>query len=142
MTRAEFELLRNLPDKRIVADIVFQQSKATSPNLAFENVPVENALGLEVLLNGTFKPGLPSVTYNFHIKSAGGPVCRVCVNGTTHGNAGRTHKHDLRHESDPRNNLPTAAPRPDLENKTAREVWATLMAQANIQHTGTFTDPE
>jgi hypothetical protein len=139
MTRAEFELLRNLPNKRIVADIVFQQSKATSPNLTFENVPVENSLGLEVLLNGTFKPDLPSVTYNFHIKTAGG---RVCVNGANHGNAGRTHKHELWHESDPRNNLPTAAPRPDLEHNTAREVWVTLMAQASIQHTGDFTDPE
>lgn len=142
MTRAEFELLRNLPDKRIAADIAFQQSKATSPNLTFENVPVENSLGLEVLVNGTFKPNLPCVTYNFHIKTAGGPVCRVCVNGTKHGNAGRTHKHDLRHESDPRNNLPTAVARPDFQNKTAREVWATLITQANIQHTGTFTDPE
>ena len=141
MTRAEFEQLRNLPGKRIAADIAFQPSKATSPNLTFENVAVENSLNWEVLLNGTFKPDLPAVTYNFHIKTAGGAVCRVCVNGTKHGSAGRTHKHDLQHESDPRNNLPVDVARPDLVGKTAREVWATLMQQANIQHTGNFTDP-
>lgn len=142
MTRAEFEQLRNLPGKRIAADIIFQQSKATSPNLTFENVLVENSLNWEVVVNGTFKPDLPSVTYNFHIKSAGGGVCRVCVNGMKHGDAGRTHKHDLQHESDPRNNLPNAVPRPDLEGRTARDVWEALLQQANIEHTGAFTNPE
>jgi hypothetical protein len=141
MTRSEFEQLRDLPGKRITADIVFQRSRVTSPNLTFENVVVENSLNWEVLLNGTFKPDLPSVTYNFYIKSVGGAICRVCVNGMSHLNAGRTHKHDLQHESDPRNNLPVAVSRPDLVGKTAREVWAMLMQQANIQHTGGFIDP-
>jgi hypothetical protein len=112
MTRAEFELLRNLPGKRIVAKIEFLQSNQLRPNLTFENVKVENELAMDVVLNGTFKPDLPSVTYNFHVNSAGGPVCRVCVNGAVHPGAGRTHKHELRQERDPSRNLPAAVPAP------------------------------
>ena len=65
----------------------------------------------------------------------------MCVNGTIHPNAGRTHKHDLRKDSDPRNNLPTAIERPDLAGKSIKEVWDILLQQANITHTGTFNEP-
>jgi hypothetical protein len=102
---------------------------------------VENALNYDLVLNGTYKPDIPAITFNFVLRGVG-PVCRVCVNGTLHPPAGRTHKHDLRKESDPRNNLPTAVARPDLENRaTVKEVWDILLQQANITHTGTFNEP-
>ena len=53
MNRQEFEQLRDLPGKRITADIEFIANKATSPNLTFERIKVENELGLDVFVNGT-----------------------------------------------------------------------------------------
>jgi hypothetical protein len=141
MNRNEFEALRNLPGKQISADIRFELKQATSPNLTFEDVVVNNSLNYEVVLNGTFKPDIPSVTFNFVVRGIG-PICRVCVNGTLHPGAGRTHKHDLRRDGDPRTNLPTAVARPDLVGKTSKEVWDTLLLQASIVHTGTFYEPE
>ena len=141
MNRSEFETLRNLPGKRVTLDIEFESRQATSPNLTFEGVQVENELGYEVVLNGTYKPDIPSVTFNFVLRGTG-PICRVDVNGTLHGPAGRTHKHDLRNETDPRNNLPDAVARPDLTGRTVEEIWNTLLTQAGIEHTGRFTSPD
>jgi len=82
-----------------------------------------------------------SVTFNFVCPEAGGPICRVDVRGSPHKQAGRTHKHDLHQPGEPRNNLPTAHARPDLEALTPQQVWTHLCTRANIQHTGTFADP-
>ena len=140
MTHAEFQQLRDLPEKIVVADIEFKFDKDGRPNMIFRDVAVLNSLGWEVSLNGTYKPDIPAVSFNFSVHGIG-PICRVDVNGTIHGSAGRTHKHDLRREEDARRNLPTAVARPDLEGKTAREVWEDLCQRANIQHTGRFIDP-
>jgi hypothetical protein len=139
MDRAEFETLRDLPHKQVVDDITFTPKNATT--LVFQDVPVANALGLDLVLNGSFKPDIPAVKYNFSIKGVG-PICRVDVNGSIHGTEGRTHKHDLQTDSCPRKNLPTAKARPDLERLTALQVWQKVCAMANIQHTGRFEEPE
>lgn len=139
-TPAEFHQLRNLPGKIIAADIEFKAGKDFRPNQTFEGINILNSLGWEVTLNGTYKPDIPAVTFNFSIRGIG-PICRVDVNGTTHGAAGRTHKHDLRRDEDPRRNLPSATARPDLVGKTPREVWEDLCQRAGIQHTGRFIDP-
>lgn len=140
MTQAEFRELRKLPDKEIHADIVFRRSSKTAPNLSFTGVPVSNALDIDVRLNGTYKPDIPSVTFNFVVAGVG-PICRIDANGSLHGPAGRTHKHELRQESDPSNSLPDPRERPDLRGKTAREIWDILCMQARITHTGAFVDP-
>ncbi len=141
MNRQEFEQLRDLPAKKIAADIIWTAPRDGRPNLIFEQVELENDLGLDVVVNGTFKPDIPSVTFNFVLRGVG-PICRVDVNGTIHGDAGRTHKHDLRRDTDPRNNLPTAVARADLDGKAAREVWEDLCERAKIAHAGQFTDPQ
>jgi hypothetical protein len=141
MNRNEFEALRNLPDKRIAGDIRIESKQATSPNLTFEDVVLENSLNYDVVLNGTYKPDIPSVTFNFVLRGVG-PICRLCVNGPIHPGAGRTHKHDLRQDSDPRNNLPIAVARTELDGSSAREIWEDLMRQAKIEHTSTFHDPD
>jgi len=141
MNRREFEQLRDLPDKRVSADIVWTAPRDGKPNLIFEQVELENSLGLDVVIIGTFKPDIPSVTFNFVLRGVG-PICRVDVNGTIHGDAGRTHKHDLRRETDPRNSVPTAVARADLEGKSARGVWNDLCERAKIEHAGTFSDPQ
>lgn len=140
MDRAQFEALRNLPGKKISADIQFTPSRETSPNLTFAKIKVDNSLGWDIELNGTYKPGVPSVTFNF-VAIGVGPVCRIDVNGQEHKPAGRTHKHDLRQASDPKGNLPLAVPRLDLVDKSPVEIWRILCTQANINHTGSFLDP-
>jgi hypothetical protein len=112
MNRREFEQLRDLPDKEIRADIEFRRVTGAGPNLIFDGVPLENSLEWDVLLNGTYKPDIPAATFNFVVRGVG-PVCRLDVNGTRHGQAGRIHKHDVTDEHDPRRNLPTVVARPD-----------------------------
>lgn len=141
MNRQEFEQLRDLPGKRIAADIAFVASKATSPNLTFDNIKVENDLGLDVYVNGTYKSEIPAFTFNFRVGQLG-PICRVSVNNMHHKNVGRTHKNDLKDESDPRQNLPFAIARQDLEGKSVRQVWEILCRQARIEHTGAFLAPD
>lgn len=140
MTRREFESLRDLPDKTIDADIQFGLVGECAPVLTFENVKVRNSLDLDLRLNGKYNPYLPSITFNFRILDVGA-ICRVDVNGTSHKGV-RTHKHALWQEEDPRLNLPSAIPRPDLENKKAKEVWDILCREAKILHRGRFLDPE
>src|SRR3972149_11518740 len=113
MNRAEFEQLRNLPKKRIVAYIEFVAAKNTVPNLVFEGIAVENDLGWEGLLNGTYRADVPSISFNFVVGGTG-PICRLEVNGPLHPGPGSTHKHELRREDDPRQNLPRPTSRPDL----------------------------
>ena len=140
MTRQEFVALRDLPGKMINADIVWRSERGTRPNKVFNKIPVVNSLGHVVWLNGTYKPNLHAVTYNFVLEGVGA-ICRIDTNGTLHADAGRTHKHDLQQPDDPDRNLPAAVVRLDLENKSAREVWRVLCSQANIVHRGTFADP-
>jgi hypothetical protein len=140
VNRKEFETLRDIPDKRIVEDVIFGVTEPTSPVMSFDNVKVENSLGIELRLNGKFNPLLPSVVFNFRVRGVG-PICRVDVNGTMHKGS-RTHKHALANEDDPRQNLPTdVTPRPDLNGKSPREIWQILLRQANIERVGRFVDP-
>ncbi|MGH8500005.1 MAG: hypothetical protein ACREEM_26330 [Blastocatellia bacterium] len=139
MTKSEFEFLRDLSGKEIKDDIVFRTKNATT--LSFDEVPVLNSLGLDLAVNGSFVPDIPAVKFNFYVRGIG-PICRVEVNSTIHGQAGRTHKHALQTESCPRRNLPHADARPDLENKTAKEVWEIVCKQAKISHIGIFNDPK
>jgi hypothetical protein len=141
MNRQEFEHLRALPGKRITADLSWSSPRDGKPNWIFDEVVVENSADLDVVLNGTYKPNIPAVTFNFVLRGVG-PICRIDVNGTIHGNAGRTHKHDLRRETCPRDNLPNASSRSDLDGKTAREIWNELCELAHIEHAGKFQDPE
>jgi hypothetical protein len=64
MNRGEFESLRDLPRKAITVDIRFLESAGSLPNLVFDNVAVENSLGYDIVLNGTFKPRLKAVTHS------------------------------------------------------------------------------
>jgi hypothetical protein len=140
MDRQEFVALRDLADKTIEGDIAFLSHPASGPNLIFGDVEVQNSMELDVVLNGTYRPQIPSVTFNFSVRGVG-PICRVCVNGAKHRDAGRTHKHDLRKDSCPRQNLPVAVARPDLEDLKPSEVWEKIRSDAQITHNGTFADP-
>lgn len=140
MNRAEFEQLRDLPGKTIAGDIRYLPRADASPALTFDRVAVENELGWQVLLNGRYLPATGHFCFNFVVKQVG-PICRVCVNGPEHPGAGRTHKHDLQVEADPRRNLPSAVARPDLAHSTPAQVWAELCRVARINHAGAFECP-
>jgi hypothetical protein len=143
MNRNQFLELRNLPGKTIASDIEFIPHKFSTSSLIFEQVEVSNSLGYELILNGSFVPAIPAIKFNFSIKSAGGSICRIEINGKLHREAGRTHKHDLRTENCPRKNLPFADARSDLDlsKQSASEIWAIICKEANIIHTGVFKDP-
>jgi hypothetical protein len=141
MNRADFLQLRDLPGKQISEDISFEESEDLRPNLEFRNVRIQNALGLDVRLNGTYRPGIPAVTLNVAVRGVG-PICRIDVNGTIHEKLGRTHKHALRRESCPRKNLPFAERREDLESLSVRDIWERFCEEAGIVHSGDFNDPE
>jgi hypothetical protein len=110
------------------------------PSLVFRNIRVFNAMNLGVFLNGTFKPRLNAITYNF-VLSGTGPICRIDVNSTIHGEAGRTHKHELESETDPLYNLPKAMIIRDLGEPTPLAVWKRVCTGANIEHRGRFVEP-
>jgi hypothetical protein len=141
MNRQEFQQIRDLPEKKISVDIVWSAPRDSKPNIIFEQVPVENSLQWDIILNGTFKREIPSCTFNFVLRGTG-PICRVEVNATIHEDVGRNHKHELRKDTDPRNNLPSAIRRDDLVGKSAREIFEVLCKEANIIHTGQFQNPE
>ena len=139
MDRSTFEHLRDLPDKEILDDIIFK--KENTKTLSFDNIKVHNAMGVDLILNGKYKPHIPSIRFNFYIRGIG-PICRVEVNSSIHRESGRTHKHSLQKENFPRLNLPFARPRGDLKEKPIRQIWEIICQQSNIKHQGIFVDPD
>jgi len=143
MDRNEFEHIRDLHGKRIDVDIRFEQNTSISAVQTFKNVPIWNEPGHPLFINGLYNPKHKTVVYNIRVDGLG-PICRVCVNGVEHGNAGRTHKHSFVTEECARtDNLGSdVVVRNDLEGKTAREVFRDFCARAHIKHAGTFYDPQ
>lgn len=141
MNRAEFEVLRDIPEKVISGDIRFARRSATAPALIADGIVIDNAQGVVLKLNIAFNPETGSKTFNVHIPGLG-PICRLDVDGTAHGDAGRSHKHSLKSERCPDRNLPDGVvPREDLSGRTLSQVFAEFCRIANIIHTGTFTVP-
>lgn len=141
MDRPAFLRLLALPGKRIDQDLVFEEVENKGPNKVLRPVDVFNTGGFKVRLEGHYHPLYQSITFNFVCAEAGGPICRLDVRGQNHKEAGRTHKHDLHREQDPRNNLPAAHARDDLAEMAPVDIWRDLCTRAHIQHTGRFFDP-
>ena len=143
MDRYAFEYIRDLHGKKIETDIRFERDTAIASVLTFKNVRIWNEPDHVLFLNGTYKPRLKTIIYNVRVEGLG-PICRVCVNGVEHGNAGRTHKHSLLTEECARieNLARDVVARPDLEGLTAREVFRDFCVRSRILHTGIFHDPE
>jgi len=139
MNRLTFEKLRDLPDKEIRDDILFK--KENTNTLIFDNIRVYNSMGIDLLINGTYKPNIPSIKFNFYVRGTG-HICRVEVNSTIHKENGRTHKHSLQKESCPRRNLPYTEPRYDLKDKSVKQVWEIICSQSEINHNGVFVEPD
>jgi hypothetical protein len=142
MNRTEFEALRDLPGKAILADIAFVRGRVTSPLLVVENVSIQNTHDVDVRLNITYNPEVGSVSFNVHVSGVG-PICRLDIDGPPHRPAGRCHKHALKTERCPDRNLPDdVQDRPDLSGRPVRVLFVAFCEMANITHQGTFTPPD
>ena len=92
MNRAEFEMLRDLPGKVIRGDIKFSRKQALAPRLVAEDLVSENTAGVELRMAVHSNPATTAKTINVHVPGTG-PICRLDIDGTVHGAAGRSHKH-------------------------------------------------
>lgn len=141
MNRRDFEALRDVPDKRIVVDIRLGPKQATQPLLTMDRIEIENSQGVQIWMNINFNPESGAKGINVTLVGEG-PICRLDVDGSVHGAAGRSHKHSVQDEmSISRSLRDGVVPRPDLGGKTLREVFDSFCAAANIAHVGTFYDP-
>jgi hypothetical protein len=143
MNRSEFEALRNLSDKVIRGDIVFSAGRKTAPLLIAEDIHIENSHGVDARLTIQYNPEVGSITFNVHVVGVG-PICRLDVRGKPHRPAGRSHKHALKTERCPDRNLPDdVLDRPELLEKTTKELFEEFCALGHINHTdGAFRAPD
>ena len=80
-------------------------------------------------------------TVNVYVPGIG-PICRLDVDGTRHGGAGRSHKHALATERCPDRNLPgNVVSRVDLSGRSIREVFDELCRLGSIHFEGAFHGP-
>ncbi len=142
MIRTEFESLRDMPNKIIRQDIRFVRRNALRPALEDDGIEIANTHGSDLRMNLCFNPETDSKTVNVYIKGIGA-ICRLDVDGTKHGDAGRSHKHALQNERCPDRNLPDdVICRDDLSGKSMREVFDEFCTIASISFDGTFYEPE
>jgi len=141
MDRDEFENLRNLPDKKIVDDIKFVEKPFRKPAMYCSDVRIHHTGEAGLKLDMTYNPAADSI--NINVTSMGeGPICRLDVRSNKHGDAGRTHKHELTTNKDIANNLPNAQAMPNtIEAMTPQQAFLEFCRLANIVFEGDFIDP-
>ena len=143
MTRTEYDVFHRSPRKRIVADIQFAPRPQHPSVLCAGPLAIENPLNLDAALEIHYNPDVGSKVFTIISRSAGGPICRLCVDGTAHHPHGRSHKHRLGSPECPRQNLRTyVEDRPDLSGKSIEELFGIFCQLASITHEGGFAPPE
>ena len=143
MTREEFEALRSLPNKRIQRDIKFSRKQGTSPAFTADDIPIENSLGLDARLYLGYNPENGYKKINVAVKSAGGAICRLEVDGPTHPGVGRDHKHSLLRETCPARGMQAdVVARPELAGKGPEEVFRIFCEDAKIEFDKAFVLPQ
>ena len=140
MDRAEFEALRDLPDKVIEEDIHFSRKKNLSPLHTAEDIPIRNGLGYDLRLTIKFNPETGSRNFNVHLSGVG-PICRLDVDDQAHHPAGRSHKHSLLQPTCPDQNLPFVEDRPGESGRSIDVLFRRFCDMANIQHRGQLIAP-
>lgn len=142
MNRRDFETLRDLPGKTIPGPIKLSQKQATHPLLTADRIPIQNSQGVSVWMNINFNPETGAKGINVTLDGEG-PICRLDVDGSCHGNAGRSHKHSVQDENSVRRSLRDGVvPRPELSGKSLREVFEDFCIAAHIVHEGAFDAPD
>jgi hypothetical protein len=142
MNRLDFEILRNLPGKRIRGLIRLSRKQATHPLLTADRIAIENNQGVSLWMNINYNPETGAKGINVTLVGEG-PICRLDVDGSRHGDSGRSHKHSVQDESSVRRSLRDGViARADLDGKRLREVFDDFCAAAHIIHEGQFEDPD
>ena len=142
MNRRDFEALRDLPGKTIVGDIRLTQKQATQPLITADHISIQNDQGVLILMNINYNP--ETGTKGINVTLAGeGPICRLDVDGSNHGNSGRSHKHSVQDENSVRRSLREGVvARPDLSGMSLRQVFNDFCLAAIIAHNGMFYAPD
>ena len=141
MDRTQFENLRDLNGKRIVSDIRFTQKQGHPQHKCeVEILDVEEDTALATLYI-TYNENNDSKNICVAVKSVG-PICRLDIDHTEHGDEGRTHKHSLQNSSCSNKNLPEASSKPDLSGKTVTEAINEICSMANITLSGSINSPD
>jgi hypothetical protein len=142
MERDDFEILRDLPGKRISTEVRFRRQRETSPLVRAEGLRIENAAGVNVVLDISWNPVRGSRSFNVSVAGVG-PICRLDADGPPHHPAGGTHKHSLQQARCPSRNLPDGVvDRPDLAGLGLRELFDAFCRMAKIEFAGTFVPPD
>lgn len=142
MNRRDFEALRDLPGKIISVDIRLAQKQSTHPLLTADRIPIQNNQGVTLWMNINFNPETGAKGLNVTLAGEG-PICRLDVDGSCHGDAGRSHKHSVQDENSIRRGLREGViPRADLSGKSLKEIFSDFCAAANIIHYGSFEEPD
>ena len=138
MNRAEFEALRDLPDKKIEQNIGFSNRVDHSHIYVADNIAINNSLGHEVKLTIQYNREVGTKTFNVTLRGVG-PICRLCVDGPAHKPAGRSHKHSLQTDSCPRKKLPDDVDnKPEFSGQSLNLLFNKFCAMAKIEFAGEF----
>jgi len=142
MTRTEYDVFHRASAKRIEADISFFPRPQHPSTLMAGPLPIQNAVDVDAFLEIHYHPKVGSKVFTIVSRSAGGPICRLCVDGVEHKPHGRSHKHRLGSPVCPRENLKShIETREDLSGKDISELFRIFCTLANITHAGQFTPP-
>lgn len=142
MTRTEFEQFRDLPGKSIDGDIEFNAKRNHASILASDRIKINNALGVDALLEIHYNPDADSKVFSILSAKANGPICRLCVDNGPHPPCMHSHKHALATPSCPRNNLKTdVIDKPELDGMAIDRAFDIFCQILSIQHNGRFHPP-
>lgn len=139
--RAEFEALRDIPDKLIEEDIRFSKKKNLGPLQTAEDIRIANGLGYGLRLTIKYNAETGSKNFNVHISGIG-PICRLDVDDQAHFPAGRSHKHSLQRPDCPDLNLPSVDDRFGESGRSIDVLFRRFCSMANIIHVGQFNLPD
>ena len=128
--------------KTVNEDVSFEFAPKETRVLEFKNIVIlTDSVPYVVTIHGRYLCRTREISYTF-VAEGVGPIARYDIRGSRHRNAGRTHFQSMRTLSCPRQNLPHADARPDLEDFNAEQTWQVLLSEAGLTHTGNFFRPE
>ncbi|MBZ0273475.1 hypothetical protein K8I61_15660 [bacterium] len=138
MNRTEFETLRDLPGKAIIEDI---QLRFVRPSIReHRGIRIRLPISPDLLMNISVNERTAKKVVNI-VSRGTGPNCRLCVDGSIHGIAGRSHKHALQSEACPAKNLPYLNRRDDLSGRNIRDIFDEMCHLGLINFRGNFILP-
>lgn len=142
MTRTEYEAFHGEAGKVIPDDIAFAPRKQHGSILMAGPIKIHSKLVPDARLEIHFNRHTLAKIFCICSEVAGGPICRLCVDGLSHHPCGRSHKHRLNAPRCPKDNLKVIVEdRPDLSGKSMRDLFAEFCSITSITHTGSFIPP-